>query len=285
VVFKQVFVSLLKSYQQMEIDLREVVRSKSPLAARLMPRPLLNWLKRIVHQDDINHVLRNYSQLPPADFIRATLGSMGVDCAFRGLEWLDPAGRYIFASNHPFGGLDGIMIAEEIIRRLGDVRVVVNDLLMFVEPLAPIFVPVNKHGRQERESARTFHEAFASDAPIVTFPAGLCSRRHKGVVSDLPWQSSFVKMAVKYRRNVVPMYVGGRLSNRFYRLANLRTALGIKANIEMLFLVDEMYRQGGRTFEIVAGEPVAWQELREGIVEARVEEIRTKAYLLGGAGL
>jgi putative hemolysin len=271
----------------MEIDLREVIRSKSPAAARLVPRPLLGYLKRIIHQDDINHVLRNYSHLPPADFIRATLGDMGVGYTMRGLDWIDPAGRYIFASNHPFGGLDGMMIAEGIIRRLGDVRVVVNDLLMFVEPLAPIFVPVNKHGRQSGESARKFRETFASDTPVVTFPAGLCSRRRRGVVSDARWQSNFVKMAAEYRRDIVPLYVEGRLSNFFYRLAAMRTALGVKANVEMLYLVNEMCKQGGRTFEIVAGKPIAWQNLRSGgaTASAQAEEIRRTVYLLGGTPL
>jgi len=199
-----------------------------------------------------------------------------------GMERLNPEGRYVFASNHPFGGMDGLMLADEVARYFGDVRVVVNDLLMYLGPLRGLFVPVNKHGRQDAGSVEAFNNAFASDVPIVTFPAGLCSRRRRGVVRDLEWKPNFVKKAAAYGRDVVPVYFNGRLSDFFYRLSNLRTVLGIKANIEMLYLADEMFRQAGSDFEIIIGRPIPSASLLEGRTPGQAADyVRRAVYALG----
>lgn len=263
----------------MKIDVKEAIRSKSRGLARVWP--LVAYLRRIVHEDELNRLLDAHGTLPPVDFIRESLRDMGITYELEGIEKLDPAGRYIFASNHPFGGLDGLMLAEKIAGYFGDVRVVVNDLLMNVEPLKDIFIPVNKHGRQGAGYAKSYNDAFASDVPVVTFPAGLCSRRKGGVVCDGVWKHSFVKQAVATRRDVVPVYFDGRLSDFFYRLSRLRTGLGIKANIEMLYLADEMFRQSGSHFRIVIGEAVAWRTLDDGRSAAfHAQRLKDMAYAL-----
>lgn len=263
----------------MKIDVKEVVRSKSPGLARV--KPLVGYLRRTLHEEEINGVLERYGKLPPLEFIRATLQDMGISYGLEGEEKLDRAGRYIFASNHPFGGLDGLMLAERVADYFGDVRVVVNDLLMNVDPLRDIFIPVNKHGRQSAEYARTYNDAFESDVPIVTFPAGLCSRRRDRVVRDAEWKPSFVKQAIATGRDVVPVFFDGRLSGFFYRLSNLRKAVGIKANIEMLYLVDEMFRQRGSHFRIVVGDPVPWQTFDDGAPpRLHAHQLKEAAYKL-----
>ncbi len=246
----------------MKIDIKEVVRSKSPGLARV--KPLVGYLRRTLHEEEINRILERYGALPSLEFIRAALRDMGITYELDGIDKLDRGGRYIFASNHPFGGLDGLMLAEKVAEYFGDVRVVVNDLLMNIDPLRDIFIPVNKHGRQSAEYAQAYNDTFASDMPIVTFPAGLCSRRRGGVVCDLEWKPNFIKQAVATRRDVVPVFFDGRLSGFFYRLANFRKAVGIKANIEMLYLADEMFRQRGSHFRIAIGDPVPWQSLDDG---------------------
>ena len=249
--------------------------------AKRLPRFVKNYLKRIVHQDEINEVLAECGGLDYLDFIRESLKYMGVSYHVSGLENIHAGGRYLFASNHPFGGMDGLMIAERISSVLGDVKSISNDILMAVEPLRPLFLPVNKHGKQSREAARIFDECFASDIAIQTFPAGLCSRRINGRVTDLEWKSNFVKKAIQYKRDVVPVHVEGRLSNFFYNLANIRTALGIKANIEMLYLVDEMYKQKGKNFEIIIGEPISYKELEAmGDYNEMTDFVRKKSYAL-----
>lgn len=263
----------------MKVDVKEVIRSKSPGLARV--KPVVGYLRRIVHEEEINRILEKYEGLPTVEFIRGALREMNITYELVGIEKLDKKGRYIFASNHPFGGLDGLMLAEKVAEYFGDVKVVVNDLLMNLDPLKDIFVPVNKHGRQSTRYAKLYNDAFASDVPIVTFPAGLCSRRRNKVVCDLDWKPSFVKQATATRRDVVPVFFDGRLSNFFYRLSNFRTGIGVKANVEMLYLADEMFKQAGSHFYIVIGDPVRWQDLDDGRpARLHAELLKAAAYKL-----
>lgn len=264
-----------------QIDIGAVLAEKAPRAARWIPRPLVEWLRRTIHEKEINHILSEYWTLPPQEFIRACFRDWKVAYSAQGLERLDPKGRYLFVSNHPFGGMDGMMLADKLIDRFGDVRVVVNDLLMHVEPLRPLWLPVNKLGAQNAEYARRMEEAFFGDVPILTFPAGLCSRRIDGRITDTEWKINFLKKAYASQRQIVPLFVEGRLSNFFYRLSRLRKSLGVKFNIEMLWLPDEMFAQAGKHFRIVAGDPVLFAELQPlGSLREQVEYIREKTYFL-----
>lgn len=277
------FFEVFRYFCNMRIDIKEVVRSKSPGLARV--KPLVKYLRRTLHEEEINRILEEFGELPPLEFIRAALQNMGITYELEGAEKLDRTKRYIFASNHPFGGLDGLMLAEKVAEYFGDVKVVVNDLLMNIDPLRDIFLPVNKHGRQSTEYARTYNDAFASDVPIVTFPAGLCSRRRDGVICDLEWKPSFVKQAITTRRDIVPVYFDGRLSGFFYRLSNFRRAVGIKANVEMLYLVDEMFCQRDNHFRIAVGDPVPWQSLDDGAPpRLHAQRLKEEAYKLKKVG-
>lgn len=261
------------------IDVGQILESKAPRLKRYIPRAVINWLRGIIQEDFLNNAIGNFGDKPPMEFIRGAFGLLDIERSVEGFENIDPEGRYIFASNHPFGGMDGMMLAEAIGSRLGDVRVVINDLLMYMEPLRPIWLPVNKHGRQNTAYARRMREAFEGPLPILTFPAGLCSRRKKGVVADLEWRKNFIKQAHSTDRQVVPVYVEGCLSNRFYNISNLRTKLGIKFNIEMILLVDEMVRQKGQTFTLRFGKPIPTEQLAAiGSVEEQVVFVRKKVY-------
>ena len=238
------------------IDIGAVLADKAPRLARWIPGFVIGWLRRTIHESEINYILEHYWNLPPQEFIRACFREWQVTYTVEGLEKLDPKGRYLFAANHPFGGMDGMMLADKLIDRFGDARVVVNDLLMHLEPLRPLWIPVNKHGSQNSAYARKFDEEFVGEVPILTFPAGLCSRCIGGEVTDLPWKTNFLKKAYASQREIVPVFVEGRLSNFFYRVARLRVMLGLKLNIEMLWLPDEMFSQKGRHFRIFVGDPI-----------------------------
>lgn len=261
-----------------QIDIGAVIREKAPRAARWIPRPLVDWLRRTIHEREINHILTSYWTLPPQEFIRAAFREWQVSYSAQGLDRLDRRGRYLFVSNHPFGGMDGMMLCAELSTRFSEVRIIVNDLLMNLRPLAPLFVPVNKHGRQNARYAQTLRDTLESNAQIATFPAGLCSRRHHGRVADPRWKHSFVKNALESRRDIVPVRFDGELSSFFYNLSNLRSVLGIRANIEMLYLPDEMFRQKGRHFDIRFGEPVRWQSLRDAPAKVWAGRIRDMVY-------
>ena len=264
-----------------QIDIGAVLANKAPRLSRWIPRFAINWLRRTVHEKELNHILANHWDLPPQAFIQACFREWQVGYSIEGLERLDPHGRYLFVANHPFGGMDGMMLADKLIDRFGNCRVVVNDLLMHIEPLRPLWIPVNKHGAQNADYARRMDEAFFGEMPVLTFPAGLCSRRIDGEVTDTEWKISFLKKAYASQRQIVPIFIEGRLSNFFYRMDQIRKAVGIKFNIEMLWLPDEMLAQKGRHFHIIVGDPISVTELQHlDSLREQVEYIRTKTYSL-----
>ncbi len=262
-----------------QVDVKTLVSSKAPKAAKFIPNFIFNFLKRILHQDDINDILRCGWDLAPQPFVQSVFKRWNITYTLEGAEKLDSTQRYIFAANHPFGGMDGMMIADCLVEHFGDAKVVVNDLLMYLDPLKPIWIPVNTMGAQNPEYVRLFEEGFAAQQPILMFPAGICSRVVDGKIADLQWKNTFIRRAHASQRSVVPLYVEGSLHKWFYRIYRLRKALRIKANIEMLLLVDGMYHQHNKHFRLVVGEPISPEQLKEiGSVREQVEYVRKKTY-------
>lgn len=242
-----------------KIDVGDVLYSKNPALKKVIPQFVVNYLKRIVHQDDINDFLRECGHLRDADMVSAFLTKFEIKFKVSGTENIPVKGRHIFVSNHPLGGLDGLVFIYELSKHYTDIKFPVNDILTNIENMSGIFLPVNKHGSQGKDAARRIEETYASDSQILYFPAGLCSRKKRGVIRDLTWHKSFISKAVEHKRDVVPAYFSGRNSDFFYNLANIRKFLGIKANIEMLYLADEMFKQKGKEIMLTFGMPIPWQ--------------------------
>lgn len=243
-----------------QIDIKQVLRQKAPSAARKIPGFMVDYLIRTVHQDELNEILRRYYDKDGVAFMQELIGYFDLNLELVNEENIPAEGRYIFASNHPLGGLDGICLSAIIGGRFdGKIRYLVNDLLLYLSNLRSIFVPINKHGAQGKKNAELIEKAYASDNQIITFPAGLCSRKQNGKIQDTEWKKSFIQKAVEYRRDIVPVFFEGRNSNFFYRLANMRKALGIKMNYEMIYLPDEMFKSKHKTYSIHFGKPIPWQ--------------------------
>jgi 1-acyl-sn-glycerol-3-phosphate acyltransferase len=247
------------------INLRQVLREKNPSLAKKLPGFVVNYLIRIIHQNEVNAILNRYQDKNGVDFMIELLDYFDLTLETTGAENIPDTGRYVFASNHPLGGLDGICLSAFLGRRFnGNIRYLVNDLLLFIPNLRSIFIPINKQGKQAKQTAVLTDEAYASDNQIITFPAGLCSRKIKGEITDLEWKKSFIKKAVAYKRDVIPVYFDGRNSDFFYRLANIRTGLGVKVNIEMLYLSDEVFKSKHSAYHIYFGKPIPWQTFDTG---------------------
>ena len=243
-----------------QIDIKQVLRQKAPSVARKIPGFMVDYLIRTVHQDELNEILRRYHDKDGVAFMQELIGYFDLNLELVNEENIPAEGRYIFASNHPLGGLDGICLSAIIGGRFdGKIRYLVNDLLLYLSNLRSIFVPINKHGAQGKKNAELIEKAYASDNQIITFPAGLCSRKQNGKIQDTEWKKSFIQKAVEYRRDIVPGVFEGRNSNFFYRLANMRKALGIKMNYEMIYLPDEMFKSKHKTYSIHFGKPIPWQ--------------------------
>ena len=269
--------------QKTRVNIRQVFHEKNPGLARLLPGFIYRYLERIVHQDDINDFLQRHGQKYGADFARAVIEDFNITLELKGTENLPSGKRCIFASNHPYGGFDGILLMEVLSRYYTNFGVLANDILMNIENLAPLFLPVNKHGKQAALFAGKLNEAYLSDIQILTFPAGLVSRRIKGQIVDLEWKKNFITKAIQYKRDIVPVHCTGRNSAFFYRLANLRKFLGIKSNIEMLYLADETYRHKNERVTVTFGKAIPYTTFDHSRTPAQwAKWVKQKTYELAG---
>ena len=264
------------------IDVRQVLQEKAPSLASKIPRFVINYLIRIIHQDEVNEVLNRYRDKEGVDFMAELIRHFDLTLELKGEENIPQEGRYIYASNHPLGGLDGVCLSAVLGKYYrGKIRYLVNDILLFIPNLRSIFVPINKHGMQDKRTALLTDEAYASDNQIITFPAGLCSRKIKGQIIDMEWKKSFIRKAIEYRRDIIPVYFEGKNSDFFYRLANLRKKIGIKTNLEMLYLSDELFKNKHASFRIYFGKPIPWQTFDNNKkITEWVEWVREQAYNL-----
>ena len=248
---------------QKTIDIEKVLRSKMGGKVKYVPRFVINWLKRLAHEDEVNAFLWENRDKEGTSWLEACVKYLDMDISIEGEENLPDKhdGKlYTFVSNHPLGGQDGVCLGAIIGRCYdGKFRYLVNDLLMFLPGLRPVCIGINKTGRQARDFPRMVEMGFQSDNHILMFPAGLNSRLIGGRIHDLPWKKTFVTKSVQYQRDVVPIYFSGRNSKRFYRIAKWQKIIGLKVNIAMLFLVDEMYKNRHKHFRVVVGKPIPWQ--------------------------
>lgn len=264
-----------------KIDIEKVFASKSEKMAKLLPGFIIRYLKRILHQDEINDFLSRNYQKQGIEFADSVLEELDITFKIEGLENLDKNGRYLFASNHPLGGPDGIILISIFGKEFSKIKFLVNDILMNIKNLSEIFIPINKHGGQAKKAAIMLEDAYQSDATILTFPAGLVSRKQKGKIEDLDWKKSFIAKSKKHKRNIVPIHIDGRNSNFFYNLANLRKFFGLKSNLEMLYLPNELFKQRGKTFTVRIGKPIAYQTFDKSLsYDKWAEKMKRETYKL-----
>lgn len=240
------------------IQVREVIRKKSPGLAKWIPSPLLKYLERTIHEDEINDIMYRFRDLKGLDFVDALIKDLNVEVVVEGEENIPLSDSVIFASNHPLGGLDGIAFMQAIGRYRKDVKFIVNDFLMNVINLEPLFVGVNKVGGQSKSAISAVDDAFAADHALLFFPAGLVSRNIDGKIVDLEWKKSFISKSKKYKKDIIPVYIEGKNSKFFYNLSKWRNKLGIKFNLEMLYLVDEFFAQRGQRVTIKIGKRIPY---------------------------
>lgn len=245
------------------IDIDKILASKMGDKAKFVPKFLVRWLKRIIHEDEVNRFLWESRDKSGTEWLTECVRYLDMDIKIEGIENLpdkNDGKLYTFVSNHPLGGQDGVALGSIIGKHYdGNFRYLVNDLLLNLPGLAPVSIGINKTGKQSRDFPRMVEAGFQSNNHMLMFPAGLNSRKINGVIHDLPWKKTFISKSVEYQRDVVPIYFSGRNSERFYRIANWQKKLGLKINIAMLFLVDEMYRNVHKSFTIKIGKPIPWQ--------------------------
>ena len=262
------------------IDVSEVIRSKNPQLYRLLPGFIVSYIKRIVHETEVNAFIDEYGHKTSFEFVDAIIENFGVKVEVYGQENIIKTGRCVYASNHPIGGLDAMALLQVLGQHRRDIKFIVNDILLQLNNLKDLFIGVNKHGKNSAQSITDIDALYASEMATLIFPAGLVSRKQGKEIKDLQWKKSFVVKAKKYNSPIVPVYIDGRNSNWFYNLANFRKRVGIAANIEMLYLMDGMYFQRGRTISITFGKPILPQNLSGNDDGKTAEKIKEHVYEL-----
>lgn len=267
----------------LQIDVDKVLQSKAPALAAKLPRFLVGFLKKVIHQEGINEFLRDAGNRKGVNFASYMIKYWKVTFNIKGLDKLPKDKKYIFVSNHPLGGLDGVALTSIVGEHFDhQVRFVVNDILMAIKNFEPVFVPVNKHGAQSKGSIDILNEVYNSDLQVLYFPSGLVSRWQKGHIEDLEWKKSFIAKAIKHERDIVPIHFGGKNSNFFYAFAYFRKLIGIKVNLEMLLLPRELFKQKGKNLTIRFGEPISWQTFdKSQPLHVWAEKVKKATYALG----
>jgi putative hemolysin len=274
------------------ISVRRLMEEKNPERAARIPSAAYALLGRIAHEREVNAYIVRAGGLEPREALDCAMKTLGISSTIveGSAELLSGSGRITVAANHPHGGADALILLELLTRCYGEAVVPANDLVRTVSPLASFFAPINKHG-SNREHYRRIDALFASDKPLLMFPAGRTGRPEGGgiggsPITDFPWTGTFIKKSRLHGRSIVPVHIRGRNSRLFYTVARLRGLLKIRMNLEMLLLVDELMKQRGRNFEVIIGQPIdsallggersvrEWAEDLRGYVQALGEGVR-----------
>jgi putative hemolysin len=247
--------------QEKFIDIRGLIESKNPKLLRWLPGFVISYLRRILHEEEINKFLNEHKGYFDADFCEAIINYFNIQLKIEGIDKIPKDGPVILAMNHPLGGMDAIGLIVALRHHRKDLKFIVNDLLMNLKNLQGLFIGVNKHGKNDLSVRQQIKNAFKSDHAICIFPAGLVSRKVNGKVQDLEWKKTFVLYAREFNRTIIPIHIEGELTPFFYRISRLRKWLGIKANIEMLWLSDELFKQKNKLITITIGNPILGSEI------------------------
>lgn len=269
------------------LKLAEILQSKAPKLAKKLPRFVIWLLERLIHQNHMNEYIDYVQGATGVDYFKKIMEFSKIKVEVSGLEHLEAGKPYIFASNHPLGGLDGIALISILGDKFPNIRAFVNDILMHMHYAKPVFLPINKHGANSKQYALMGQEAYNQGHPILMFPAGLVSRKQNGIVCDPVWRKNFIKKAIENKRQIVPIYFEGKNSRLFYFVSKLRKKIGIKFNIEMALLANEVCLKEGKSFRITIGEPINYQKFDKSIkpLDEWAQSLQKETYQMGGVDI
>lgn len=243
------------------IDIRKLIASKNKALLKWLPSFIISYFQRILHENEINQIIADNRDKTNENFCEAVINHFNIKLEVTGIENIPQTGGVTLAMNHPLGGMDALALVTALKNHRTDLKFIVNDILLHLESMKGMFVGVNKHGKNSNSNLLKIDEIFSTNSAVCIFPAGLVSRKTNGIVKDLGWKKAFVSLSTKHNQPIVPIYIDGKLSNFFYRLANIRKKLGIKANIEMFYLADELFKQKNVSMKITIGKPIFPTEL------------------------
>lgn len=264
----------------LDIDLI-IAESNNPFLKRL-PRSIVRVIRKIICQDELNRHYNRIGDYQGLDFVNQLINELSISFEVEGFSNIDSDNRYVFFGNHSLGALDGLVLMKIVHEKMGEMKFVVNELFRYLPNIDSLVVGVNVFKGNNREAIKRLNNVYASNLQVLTFPAGEVSRIHQNKVCDGKWQKSFLQKAIETKRALVPFYVHNINSTRFYRIYKWRKRLGIKANIELLFLPSEMLRQQGKTIRITFGQPIPFDQFDDQFTTDQwVNQLKSHVYQLG----
>jgi putative hemolysin len=200
------------------------------------------------------------------------------------LKRIPKSGPFITISNHPLGGIDGMILLKLLLSRREDFKVIANFLLQRIDPLQPYIMPVNpfEEHKEAQSSTKGIKEAILhlrDGKPLGIFPAGEVStyRDHRMIV-DRQWDPAAMKLIQKAKVPVIPIYFHAKNSTFFYRLASISDILRTAK------LPSEMLSQKKRKIKVRIGNAIQPQDIQEiSSVESLTAFLRRKTYMLANA--
>ncbi|MDR1847914.1 MAG: 1-acyl-sn-glycerol-3-phosphate acyltransferase [Bacteroidales bacterium] len=264
------------------ISIERVIASKNRYLLKIIPRPLMKAFKKLIHLNEINAIIYKYRNISGTDFATKLVEEeFKVRVIVENIENMPLEGRHLIISNHPLGGMDGLVLTSEVGKIRSDLYFPVNDILCTLPQFKGVFIPINKYGRNTNNH-QILNDAFSSDSNMIFFPAGMVSRRFKhGIIKDLEWKHTFIKKSIEYKRDIIPVYTDACNTNFFYRFAKLRKSLGIRFNIELILLPREMFLQRNKTIRLIFGKPIPYTTFDNSLSTKQwAEKVRNYVYSL-----
>ncbi|WP_046743123.1 GNAT family N-acyltransferase [Kordia zhangzhouensis] len=244
----------------------------------------IGWiLMKVLRISDLNKIYDKHKHLDDLEFLNALLDEFQIkfEIPDEDLKRLPKDGAYITISNHPLGGIDGILLLKLMIEQRPDYKIIANFLLHRIDPLKPYVMPVNpfEDHKEAKSSIAGFKQSIKhlrEGKPLGIFPAGEVSTYKDGrLIVDKPWEEAAMKLVQKAKVPVVPIYFHAKNSRIFYRLSK------ISDTFRTAKLPSELLTQKNRVIKVRIGKPipVKAQDEHENLSDF-TEFLRKKTYML-----
>ena len=240
-------------------------------------------IMRLLNISTCNKIYDRNKHLSGLEFINALLEEFEVDFEIpeEDLKRIPKKGPFITISNHPLGGIDGILLLKLLLERRDDYKIIANFLLHRIEPLKPYVMPVNPFEEHKgvQNSMIGFKAALKhlqEERPLGVFPAGeVSTQKDDKIVIDRPWEPAVMKLIKKAQVPVIPIYFHGRNSKSFYRWAKLSDTFRTAK------LPSELLSQKDRGLKVRIGNPIKLADQNEHeSIESYTDFLRKKTYVL-----
>ncbi|MFC5682269.1 GNAT family N-acyltransferase [Flavobacterium sp. MAHUQ-51] len=242
------------------------------------------WLlMKVLKISTLNKVYNRNKHLKEIDFLNGIVDDLQIKFEIPEEDYkrLPKDGAYITISNHPLGGIDGILLLKLMLEKEPNFKIIANFLLHRIEPLKQYIMPVNpfENHKDKKSSVLGIKETLrhlSDGKPLGMFPAGEVSSYKDGqLIVDKPWEEGAIKVIRKAQVPVVPIYFHAKNSNLFYLLSK------ISGTLRTAKLPSELFSQKNRVIKVRIGKPISVAEQNEyENIDAYSEFLRKKTYML-----